>query len=249
MGKIINFLKWIFQAISVPLILVLVWFYDLRPFSKVFIKLDEFLTADLAAKVAEKDIPLTIYGAIDVALLTFFYNLLMIITSKFFKKPAKITIEISDRKSSQQFIAIPFDEENVGMQSPTHINLKGEIEIIYGRWLFDYIIRGVRVSVIWDPQWLSVEPQIRGVSDVLQLRPGGIDFNFMDMLSESDPSTSIDGKLSVMANSNFKRNGSIGIKLGINSRYKLIRGCFNWTVSLLIKSELKPCKIMLQKGS
>ncbi|WP_078382322.1 hypothetical protein [Sutcliffiella halmapala] len=247
MSSVINFIIWIIKAISVPAILVLVWFFDFRPFSSVFAKLDEILTVDLAAKVADKNIPPAIYGAIDVALLTFLYNLLMIICSKFFKKPAQIKIEVSDRMSSQQFIAIPFNEEMAGMQSPTHINLKGEIEIIYGKWFFEFI--GVRVSVIWDPNWLSIEPQIKGGSELLKLRPGGIDFNFLDMLPESDPSTSIDGKLSVMANSNFKRNGSIGLKLGVNSRYKLIRGCFNWIIPLLVKSELKHCRIMLQKGS
>jgi hypothetical protein len=249
LGKFFNFLKWVLQAISVPAFLFLVWFYDLRPFSIAFTKLDEIMTADLVAKVADKNIPPATYGAIDVALLTFIYNLLMKLLSKFFRKPAKLNIEITDRKSSQQFIAIPFDEENIGSQSPTQINLKGEIEIIYGKWILTNILRGIRVSIIWDPRWLSIEPQIRSASDLLKLRPGGIDFNFLDMLSESDLTTSIDGKLSVMANDNFKRKGSIGIKIVFNSGNKFFQGCFNWIITLLVNSELKPCKIELQKGS
>lgn len=241
--------KWILQALSVPLILVFVWFFDFRPFSAAFMKVDELLTADLAKKVADKNVTPAIYGAIDVAFLTFFYNLFMIVISEFFQKPAKVTIEISDRKSSQPFIAIPFNEESPGTQSPTHLDLKGEIQILYGRWILDHLIRGVRVSIIWDSKWLSIEPQIRGVSDILRHKPGEINFNILDMLSESDFDTSIDGKISVMANSNFKRKGAVGIKLGVNSSSKLVQWCFNWTVSLLVRAELKPCSIMLQKGS
>lgn len=136
------------------------------------------------------------------------------------------------------------------MQSPTHISLKGEIEIKYGKWIFDYILKGIRVNILWHSKWLSVEPQLNGASDIIELysQPGRLYFNLMDMLSESEPSTEIDCRLSIMANSNFKRDGHIIVKVELNSNQKLVRLCFNWIIFMLIKLDIKPCTISLEKG-
>lgn len=246
----LKLLKWLLQAGAVPVIIVLVWFFNIRPFSFLLTEIDAILAVDLAVKVAEKNIPITIYGAIDVAILTFLYNLCTIVISSIFRKPALVSVEISDRKSQQNFATLPFDEDNPGAQSPTYINLNGHIEIKNAKWIFDSFLKGVRVTVQWHPEWLSIEPQIDPSQLItINQKPGEIHFNFFDMLSESDWSTSIDGKLLVMANSNFKRNGTIGIKVEINSKYKLVRMCFNWILYILINTEVKPCKIELEKGS
>ncbi|MGF2614203.1 hypothetical protein FZC84_16805 [Rossellomorea vietnamensis] len=250
MHNLFQFLKWVIQAASIPIILVLVWFFDIRPFTSIFNYLDDVLKSDLSLKIKNKGIPPTILGAIDVALLTFIYNFLNIVISKVFSKPARVSIELRDRKSNKNFIALPFEEEKIGMQSPSHINLVGEIEIKYGKWVFDYILKGIRVNILWHSKWLSVEPQLFGASDIVKLysRPGKLHFNLMDMLSESEPRTEIDGRLSIMANSNFKRDGHITIKVELNSSQKLVRLCFNWIILMLIKIEIKPCIISLEKG-
>ncbi|QFT87386.1 hypothetical protein FIU87_01865 [Bacillus sp. THAF10] len=246
----LNFFKWLIQAGTVPLIIVLVWFMDIRPFTFLFNFIDQILATDLAAKISNKNIPVTIYGAIDVGLLTFFYNLLIKLMSQILKKPALISLEIIDRKSQKNFTTLPFNEETPGMQLPTKIKLKGQIEIRYALWVFSSLLKGVRVTIQWHPKWLSIEPQI-GDSDLFSVvqKPGEIYFNFLELLSESDLSTSIDGKLSIMANSNFKRNGLIKIKVEINSKNSIIRFCFSWLISILISTDIKPCEIELEKGS
>ncbi|MCM3620332.1 hypothetical protein M3936_22510 [Sutcliffiella horikoshii] len=242
--------KWLIQAGTVPLIIVLVWFMDIRPFTFLFNFVDQILATDLVAKVSNKNIPVTIYGAIDVALLTFFYNLFIKLISKLLKKPALISLKIIDRKSQKSFTTLPFNEETPGTQLPSKIKLQGQIEIRYARWVFYSLLKGVRVTIQWHPKWLSIEPQI-GNSDLLTVfqKPGEIHFNFLELLSESDPSTSIDGKLSIMANSNFKRNGLIRIKVEVNSKNSIIRFCFSWLISILIRTDIKPCEIELEKGS
>ncbi|MCF6409015.1 hypothetical protein [Pseudalkalibacillus salsuginis] len=251
MTNTFKFIKWLLQAGSIPLVLILVWFLEIRPFTYLYTKADNLLAFDLASFMAKKNIPITIYGAIDVALLTFLYNFAVIILSKLFKKPVEIKISISDYKSNQNITSIPFDEEQIGMQSPTHIKLNGKIKITYVKWLFDLILKGIRVSIIWHPKWLSIEPQINGSPQMIELykRPGEISLNFLDMLSESDWSTTMDGKLSIMANSNFKRDGYISIKVGINSKSKFIRICFDWVMNIFVKTDLKSCKIILEEGS
>ena len=242
-----NVIKWVLQAISVPSILILVWIFDFRPFSFIFTKLDEILVVNLAANIAQKDIPPAIFGAIDVALLTFFYNLFIIILSNFFIKPAKVVLEINDYKSNANFVSIPFDENQIGSQAPKHIILKGEIEVIYGKWILDYFIRGLRITLNWHPEWISIEPQIKGIE--FYQKSGELNFNFLDMLSDSDTSTSINGKLSIMVNSNFKRSGKVSIKVGSNSKCGIIRFCVSLFIPLLVNCNLKSCEIMLQKGS
>ncbi|PKF88429.1 hypothetical protein CW306_13780 [Bacillus sp. BA3] len=250
MKKFFQFIKWLAQAASIPLILVLVWFFNVRPFSFLFNYVDSILTVDLSTKYKQKGVPDAIFGAIDVAFLTFIYNFSLIILSKIFSKPAKVSIEIHDRKSNKNFVTIPFDEERIESQDPTSIKLKGEIEINYAKWLFDYILKGIRISIQWHPKWLSVVPQIKGASEIItNSHPGVMHFNFMDLLSESDSTSTIDGKLSILANSNFKRDGNINVKIEVNSKYKIIRVCFNWVIRLLVKSDLKPCNISLEKGS
>lgn len=247
--NILNFFWWLLQAASIPIILVFVWIFDVRPFSELFIYLDNLLAADLESKIRDKDIPISIYGAIDVALLTFIYNAICKIASKVFRKPVIVSLEIEDKRSNKNFSAIPFDEKLIGMQAPTHLTIKGEIEFKYAKWIFDFILRGIRISIKWHPAWLSVEPQIMGVSKIIKSQPGLLHFNFMDLLSDDEPKTSIEGKLSILANYNFKRDGYIDLKVEINSKYKIVRVSFNWILSLLVKMDLKPCSISLEKGS
>lgn len=249
MINIIKFIIWIIQAASVPLILVLVWLFDIRPFSILFKQLDALLATDLAGKLKAKSIPPAIYGAIDVALLTFIYNVVIKVFSNFFKRPVSVSVEIKDRKSNKNFCVIPFKEEHIEVQTPNQLTVKGEIEIKYAKWLFDYLIKGIRIRIIWHPIWLSIEPQINRNKQFIVLNelPGEIYFNFMDMLSDSDRSTTIEGKLLILANSAFKQNGYVNIKVEINSDYKILRVGFNWIIRILVKADLKPCSISLEK--
>jgi hypothetical protein len=239
----------VIHASSVPVILVLVWFFDVRPFTSFFGFLDNLLSTDLAAKVNDKGIPPAIYGAIDVALLTFIYNFIKIILSKIAMKPVKISFDIKDRKTNQNLTAIPFDKENVGTQSPTQVKINGEIEIRYAKWFVNYILRGIRISIQWHPKWLSVVPQLDEAMINLDKLPGEINFNLMDALSEEENSTTIEGRISILANSDFKRDGFVSIIVGINSKNKIIRLCFHWLIMFLVKTDLKPLKVILEKGS
>ncbi|MGW9102610.1 hypothetical protein ACWGPK_25185, partial [Priestia megaterium] len=108
--RIIKLLVYLIKKFLPPIILVLVWVYNLRPITL----LDKLLPIDLIKKTnSNPDIPPTIIGAIDVALLTVIFSLLSDLFSKFFSKPIELTIKLKPNNSSSDTANIKLPIEDI----------------------------------------------------------------------------------------------------------------------------------------
>lgn len=246
---LLEFLKWLLSTAVTPIALIIVWVYDIRPFQIGIEFLGGIIGKDSPLKAEIDAIPQAAVGAIDVAVTVFIFNAIGYFIKKL-SKPISFKVEILDAYTEQPSASLDFDEDNIGQDSPYPLKLKMGVKVSpFFWWTFKHVLRGIRINVIWHPSWLSVTTDFRDKSGILRpkIRPGSYEFNLLDVMSESDIETKLEGKLSVLVNSGIKKQGNVDCKLGINNDYAFIRWLFQWVVLLVVKEETTPCKLILKK--
>lgn len=250
MKKFFSFIRWLFKTGLTPGILILVWFVNVRPFSNLILPfLDTSFHLDVANRLKNNSISPAALGAIDVAILNFLAIAVLDLLKKIFVHPFKVDIKIYDKKISQNYTTLEFNETNPENTYPHDLSLKISAEIKSLLWIFQKIFRGVRIVIFWHPEWLSVTPEFRDRTQILNCKstPGNLHFDIIKLFSESDLEVEFEGKLKVLLNSDIKKHGSISAKIEINSDKRFVRWCLNWFINIFIKKDIKPCKIHLKK--
>ncbi|PFR11762.1 hypothetical protein COK30_17585 [Bacillus cereus] len=247
MKKLFIGIKWFIKRALPPLILILVWIFNVRPFSNMIPILDSLFNTELASKIKENQISPATLAAIDVALLTFVLNALIDVVKKIFKPLLKIKVNILD-KDLGSFTTLTVNKDDYEQTFPTNIKVKIHAELESGLFIFKHIFRGVRLTFFWHPEWLTVDHNFKHHTQILNFKkePGNIHCNIIPLFSESDNDFEIEGEFQIMLNKPIKKFGSISTKVQINSNKKFLRFMFNWLINILITTELKSCKIHLR---
>ncbi|MFE4243179.1 hypothetical protein [Peribacillus butanolivorans] len=242
--EILRFLLYILKKALVPIALVLVWFYDIRPLTFV----DEILSMDLMLKINKMNLPPAIIGAIDVAILTFFITLISDAVNKFFTKPIELTIKLGPSNSNADSVTIKYDPDKEEADQIS-VKLSGQIYKFYKT--IKFIFRGIKVKIYWHPRFLSVTLKDYVSDEMLIVKdmPGAIYFDILNLFSDSDDILDQPIKLYIRANSDKKREGKITAKIEVNSENKFICLCFNGILNSLIKLKIESCKIHIAKES
>lgn len=248
MKKLFICIKWVLKQALTPLILILVWFFNIRPFSNMMIPLlDALFDTGLALKIQENKLTPAALAAIDIALLTFFSNALLDLLKRIFKSPLKITVKITDKQLGD-FTTLTFKKDNPEQTFPTNVSVKIDAKLEYGLFLFKYIFRGVRLTFFWHPELLTVDHQFKHHVNILNFEkePGNIHCNILPLFSESDKEFDIEGEFQLLVNRPINKSGLIKTKVQVNSQHKILRFMLNWSINMLVKKEFTPCKIHLR---
>ncbi|WP_416420540.1 hypothetical protein ACLZHR_09510 [Priestia aryabhattai] len=245
--KIIQLIIYLLKKLITPIILVLVWFYNIRPITI----LDKILPIDLMKKIKDNpDIPPTIIGAIDVAFLTVIFAVLSDLFNKLFSKPIDITVKIKPKNSSADSVTIKSNEDKIEDAQLTVISFKfdGEIHKFYKT--IKFIFRGIKVKIFWHPEFITVRSDLE---DITWLNPskgaGTLSFDALKLFSESDSIVSYPVELRVGPNNPYKDHGKIAAKIEVSSEKKWVCACFSGILNSLINLKIEPCNIHIEKGS
>lgn len=227
--------------------MILVWFFNIRPFSNIIPILDSIFNAGLALKIKENQLTPAALAAIDIALLTFLLNALIDLVKKIFKRPLKVTVKIKD-KHFDNFTTLTFQKEAGEKTFSTNVSVKIEAKLEYGLFIFKNIFRGVRLTFFWHPDFLSIEHGFTDHTKIMniEIEPGNIHCNLLPLFSESDKDFDFENKLYVMVNNHIKKSGQISAKVQINSNNAFWRFMFNWAINMLVKTEITPFKIHIR---
>lgn len=240
-----NVFKSILKNSITPLILILVWVWDVRPFYSFTLYINQYLVTPL---VSEEKLTSTGFVAIDIALITFMINSAVSIIFSIFTKPILININIEDSANGKNYTSI--DGSHIGESLPTLLKITMSAEIksyIYPLFVF---LKGINLFIRWDSAWLSITPQFNDPQHKIKVtrKPGKISFNIMDVLTKDDLSTKVDGKLSVMLNNGMKKEGNVSTRIesGINNII------MNKIISLgiltfLVNIKTKKCEIVVSE--
>jgi hypothetical protein len=243
---IFRLLVYILKKAIAPVALVLVWIYNVRP----LIFLDKIFQTELMKKIKDNpDVPNTILGAIDVAILSFLLGVLSDVINKFFSKPIELTIKFKPSSSNSDSVTIKYDPDKLENAEATKISLKISGRIYKFYKLIKFIFRGIRVKIYWHAKWLSVTWREADTLLAPTSKPGAICFDILTLFSESDDVIEFLTTLYVTVNSSIKDQGNITAKVEINSDNKILCICFNGILNSLINLKIEPCKIFLTKGS
>jgi len=247
MMQILRFLIYIAKKALIPIALVLVWLYDIRPLTYV----DKILSIDLTNQINEMKLPPAIIGAIDVAILTFIFTLISDVVNKFFSKPIDLTIKLKPTNSNADSLTVKYDQNKLenAEGEPISLKLSGQVHKFYK--IIGFIFRGIKVKIYWHPKWISVTMNDYQSNELLnpKTKPGEIYFDILNLFSDSDDILDLPFKLYVTANNNIKREGKVAAKIEVNSENKFICFCFNGILNSIINLKIESCKIYIAKES
>ncbi|MGW9164931.1 hypothetical protein ACWGPZ_26775 [Priestia megaterium] len=214
--------------------------------------MDKLLPIDLIKKTnSNPDIPPTIIGAIDVALLTVIFSLLSDLFSKFFSKPIELTIKLKPNNSSSDTANIKLPIEDIDKIESTEISLKitGKIEKFYKTIRF--IFRGIKIKILWHAQWLSIDHNLAYEGVTPKQKAGELCFDILETCSEGDDIIDFPTVLYCLPNNPKSRKvqGKITAKVEVNYDNKFICFCLSGILNSLINLKVETCKIFIEKGS
>lgn len=241
MNFIMIMIKWIFVNFIPIIILYSVWFMHIRPFSLLMNMLDVNPT---------KELPLSAFVAIDIAVLTLVSKGITDSLKFFFKKPVKIKIRIYDMENDEKHY-IKYKPENIGNLDPTEVRFKVVLETNKFYFLIlKKIFKGIKIQFNWNPRWLSIK-SAQSYSGYLNLKqsPGEIAFDLLEPLStydEDDP-PSLEGKLNIALNNDFKKKGNINSKFNVNSDKKICEFLFKSFLNMLIDCNVNKVQVIAIK--
>ena len=236
-----NILKYIIGKLITPAVLVLVWFFNFKPFSLIVYWFDSILKEP----ITKDEIPLSAYGAIDIAVLAFLINILLD-GFKVMKKPIKIAAKIVNSGIEKNLIMIP--ETGIGEMNPIYANVEISCEVNKKFYPVLNYLSHLRIRIIWHGKWLSVTPDFFSATGFLDIKqkPGEISFDLMNYLSESDPRALFHGKLGIQLNEPKKRNGNICTKVKLDFGNVFVNILLSWvTTKMLINTEISDCEITI----
>lgn len=169
MKKFFIFIGEVLKLFQLPIILGFVWIWDIRPFTWLTEFEPQESILGLKGKVEENQLTPPLVGAIDVALLTFSVQVILLIAKKFIgkvlgiflKKMSTLKASLLDIKTRRETLHIKFDLENKVNES---LLVKGEYvpEIskeankIYYQILF-FLFERTDLVIDWAPRDISVE--------------------------------------------------------------------------------------------
>ena len=119
-----EFLKWLLSVAATPSALIIVWFYNFRPFQF----LSKFVGNGSELQHKIDSLPPATVGAVDVALTVLIFNIIAYFFKKI-EKPVSIKTEIIDAYTELPNVGLDFDVEKVGQGNPYPLKLKVAVKI------------------------------------------------------------------------------------------------------------------------
>ncbi|GIO03043.1 hypothetical protein J5TS2_37110 [Brevibacillus halotolerans] len=233
-----DIIKYVLSVIASPVCLLLVWCFNIRPFSYFKETFNGAFTSN---------IPDTAMVAIDLSIVLVVYNVIGKLIEKL-ERPVKVKISIINPADS-------LGEDTTKYTFGEHTKkLKITGEISYNSTFFKNLTtcKGAFPHVLevhWNDRWLTVRFDERKTEKLkASTKEGKWTCSFDELLGEKTNKTTFEIPIFFNVDSDIIRSGEIECQVTYGSKSFLLNTILSWIKCLFMKIELKLHKIVLNRG-